>query len=65
MRNSRPISAGEPNARLMSASSERRSPASSMIATSVTARSEAAVITDAAWKNRVPPAHGASARPPR
>ena len=27
-----------------------------MIATSVTARSEAAVITDAAWKNRVPPA---------
>ena len=65
VRNSRPISAGEPNARLMSASSERRSPASSMIATSVTARSEAAVITDAAWNSRVPPAHGASARPPR
>ncbi len=65
MRNRRPISAGEPKARVISASSESRSPASSMIATSVTASSEAAVTTDAAWNSRVPPAQGASARPPR
>ena len=58
-------SAGDPNARVIWASSESRPPASSMSATSTTASSEAAATTDDSWISRVPPAHGASARPPR
>ena len=65
VRNSRPISAGEPNARVTDASSESRPPAFSISATNTTESSAAAAITDAVWIRRVPPAHVASARPPR
>ena len=65
VRNSSPIPAGEPNERETSGSLESWSPASSPTATSVTARSDTAATTEATWISRVPPAHGASARPPR
>ena len=65
MRKRRPISAGDPNARVTSASSESRPPAFSISATKTTESRAAAAITDAVWMRRVPPAQGASARPPR
>ena len=65
MRNSSPTAAGDPKASVIAASSESRPSAFSISATSTTARSDAAATTDAVWMARVPPAHGASARPPR
>src|ERR671915_1457099 len=65
VRKIRPISRGLPNNGWIVASSERRPPAFRPIATTISTRSAPAAPTAASDCQLGPPAHGASARPPR
>ena len=65
VRKSRPISAGLPNEREISAASDRPPPAFDQQATTTSTSSAAPATKAPSWSQRGPPAQGASARPPR